>query len=173
MNIDDHNKSGRIRRSTLERFNDEMSLLDHPVEPDIDPEFYEPEPPSKRPRIVATLVAALVVGGGGLLFLSRHMGSETPSELAVVPAPATPAAMIPSPMPAPAVEPATPVAPAPVETAPAPAETAPAPEPEVEAAVDAIPSDVPSVATVVVPSAWTKIGARSGKASTRHHRSRR
>jgi hypothetical protein len=161
MSTEDQKQPGRIRRSTLERFNDEMSLLDRPIAQDIDPEFYEAEPPSKRPRIVATLVAAIVLGGGGFLFLSRPGGGE----LAAVPAAATPAAMIPAPRPAaPAAAPAIAVV--------------PEVEADVEAEVDAVPSDVPSVAAAIAPSAWTKIGARAGSKHARpaqkiRHRHRR
>jgi hypothetical protein len=142
------NGAPRIRRNTLERFNDELSVLDRPLETDV--EYYDEEPPSKRPRMVAIAAALFVIGGVGAGFpmLSGHIGGATPSiELAVAP----PAAAIPTPVLAPSPSPPPPVA-APPE--PALAEI----EPDAEPAVDAVPSDASSIPIAVAPSPWTRMG---------------
>ena len=174
--IDGLNGAPRIRRSTLERFNDELSVLDRPLDADV--EYYDEEPPSKRPRMVAIALAALLVigGGGGFLLLSRHLGGAAPRiELAIAPAAAPVAAATAETvaMPAPAATPTPAVAAAP-EPALEPAEV----EIEAEVPVDTVARDAPSVATAVAPSAWGKLGkagaqhARSTKAS-QQHRTRR
>ncbi len=165
--------SGRIRRSTLERFNEELAILDRPLEDEV--EYYDDIPPSPWPKWIAIGAAMfLLSGAAGIVFL-RHNAATTPVAAIAVAAPA----------PAPTPAPETPMPGAPgieVASIPAPAAAAPAPEAlEADVAgddaddqevVDAIPSDVPSVAAAVAPSAWSKIGSQAGRSSGHTKRSR-
>ena len=64
----------RGRKSTLECFNDELSVLERPLESDV--EYFDDPPPSRwRGRGVAVIVAAAVVGCGA--FLLRAVASGT------------------------------------------------------------------------------------------------
>lgn len=162
----------RIRRSTLERFNDELSVLDRPLEADV--EYYDEQPPSKRPRMVAITMALFVIGGGGgFLLLSRHIGAPAPPVELVI---ASPAAAPPAPTVAPSLPPPLP-APPPIAAAPEPEPEPAEITPEAEPALDTVPSEG---AIAVAPSAWGRIGhatarakhARSTK-TNRQHRTRR
>ena len=112
---------GRARRSTIEQFNDELAVLDRPLEDDV--EYYD-EPAPRRPwRRAAALFGALaLLGGGTALAVSRRSApvaersTAEPPRVALVlaapslaPAPelAPPAAL---PPPAPMVRPAQPAA---------------------------------------------------------------
>jgi hypothetical protein len=141
--------SGRVRKNTFERFNEEMSVLDRPLENDV--EYYDEEPPSRAPRVAAIAVALFLVGGGAFLMLHRHYAASAP-------APVLAAAPVPVPAPAPVAMPAAPAA----------------VEPEVEVAADAVPGDAPPVAAAVSPSAWSKMSkpaARSKHARASKHKS--
>jgi hypothetical protein len=55
----------RPRRSTLETFNEEMALLDRPLEND-EIEYYDEEPPPRRwPRLVFVGAVLCGLGFGG------------------------------------------------------------------------------------------------------------
>jgi hypothetical protein len=149
--------SGRVRKNTFERFNDEMSVLDRPLENDV--EYYDEEPPSRAPRVAAIGAVLFLLGGGAFLMLHRHFAASAPAPvLAAAPAPVPAAAPAPVPAPAPVAMPAAPAA----------------VEPEVEVAVDAVPGDAPPVAAAVSPSAWSKMSkpaARSKHARASKHKS--
>jgi hypothetical protein len=153
---DDEKIDSRVRRSTLERFNDDMSLLDRPLEAEV--EYYDDPPPSPWPKRLMIGAAMFILSGGAGFVLLRHGGAATPvAAIAAVSPAATP-------------EPAAPVAAAP-EIAPAPvaAEGDDGDDGEV---VDAVPSEVPSAATAVSPSGWSKIGSKSARSSGHTKRTR-
>ena len=99
---------GRVRRSTLERFNDELSVLDRPLEAEV--EYYDDPPRRPWRRAAAALGVLALVGAGAfttVLALGRRSASAAAGDgeaakVAVVLQPA------PSPMPAAAAPPATP-----------------------------------------------------------------
>jgi hypothetical protein len=108
----------RPRRSTLETFNDEMAVLDRPLEGDVE---YVDEPRKSRLRPIGFAAVVVIVGVGGALFMSRHRAAEQ------VEAKVTEAAPAPAPTPAPAPAEASPVMLATQTPAAAPAPAAPVP----------------------------------------------
>ena len=164
----------RARRSTLETFNDEMAVLDRPLENEV--EYVDEAPQPSRWRGVA-LFAGIVLGmgmGGGVI-LSRRQPAVQPiakAPQAVAPAPV---AAAPAPDPAPAAAPAAaevPVLAAQVPAAAPAPEAAAAPAEDDEAATD---GDAPAAAP---PShgAWTKVkssshGKHAAAGKSAHHRS--
>jgi hypothetical protein len=60
--------ASRPRRNTLETFNDELAVLDRPIEGDV--EYYDEMPPVRRLRLRTVAAAIFVLGGGGFLALS-------------------------------------------------------------------------------------------------------
>src|SRR3982751_544536 len=61
----------RPRRSTVETFNDELAVLDRPIEGET--EYFDEAPPPSRLRRAGGLVAVVVmVGVGGALLISRQ-----------------------------------------------------------------------------------------------------
>lgn len=115
----------RIRKTTLEHFNEEMSVLDRPLEGEV--EFYD-EPKPRRWRVPATGAAIFLVSCGAYLGVLRHRSTAAalaaPAPAAVVaaaPAVATPPPVAAAPSGSAAVEPASaPPAPAPAPSAAAP-----------------------------------------------------
>ena len=92
----------RPRRTTLETFNDEMAVLDRPLENDV--EYFDEKPPAKRRRFGAIAGGVLVLGAVASLLFSRGSG-----EAHATPPLAIASASVTAPAPAPVV---TPVAPA-------------------------------------------------------------
>ena len=60
----------RPRRSTLETFNEELAILDRPIEVEV--EYYDEAPPKRRFGMGAIAAALLLLAGGGFLTLSGH-----------------------------------------------------------------------------------------------------
>jgi hypothetical protein len=169
--------SSRPRRSTLETFNDEMAVLERPLEGEI--EYFDEKPPSRWPRLAGFVAVVVVVGVGGSLAISRHRAAAGMQALAAQPASeASPAPAAAQPMLA-ARTAAPPVAPAAPEAAPA--------EGAVVSAAGEAPSDDATAASdddSARPasgsrSAWGKVRnkagdakhARSSSSKTTHHRS--
>jgi hypothetical protein len=94
-------EGGRVRRSTLERFNDELAVLDRPLEDDV--EYYDDPPPRQLLRRAAAACGVLaLVGAGAVLAVGRRSASANSNDgerprVAVVlrraPSPAPPAAL--------------------------------------------------------------------------------
>jgi hypothetical protein len=180
--------SERKRRSTLDLFNDEMSVLERPLVDDV--EYYDEVPPRSGWRKVGAFVAAAAMTAGGALFFMKHyppkgaVAAQTaqavsPAAAKVATTPVAPVAPV--------------VAPAPAAAAPAVAATAPAASAKVEvAANEAAPAEAPAGDDgeqaadeaparqgAVKPSAWVKAShhagharhSRADKASARHHKS--
>jgi len=147
----------RPRKTTIETFNDELAVLDRPLENDV--EYYDEKPPSRWPKITSVLFGVVVIGAAsGLVFVKMRSSNAAPAQAAA---------------PAPAV--ATPSAPIAVAPAPAPTPVAaptPAAEETDEASVDE-PAEAPAAdeAAPRAPSraAWTKIRTKS--VHTKHARS--
>jgi hypothetical protein len=124
----------RPRRNSIEAFNQEMAVLDRPLEGDVE---YIDEPRPSHLRTVGVVALIAIVGVGGALFVSRHRGAAdaqaNAAEATTPPAAPAPAAAAVAPAAVlatntPAVEPAP--APAPAEAI-APEAAAPeAAEPE-------------------------------------------
>jgi hypothetical protein len=163
---DEEQKRGR--RSTLENFNDEMSVLDRPIEGDV--EYIDETPKPSRLKGVA-LFAGIVIGmgmGGGVVLSRRHAAAQ-PAALVAQAAPApVPAVAAP-----PVVEPVL-AAQAPAAVVPAPAaEEAAAPVAEEDSAGDDDEAPAPAAAS---PSAWSKVKTKGhGKqaravSASAHHR---
>ena len=184
----------RKRRSTLDLFNDEMSVLERPLENDV--EYYDEVPPPSHGKKVAMFVTAAALTSGGALVAMRHFPPKRAvAEIAhvispAVAAPALPPAAAPAPAaPAPA---AASAAPAPAAPAPAAAAAAPAAAKTAIAANEAAPVEAPAGGDEEQPaadeapaheapvkaSAWTKVKhnagharhSRADKAGARHHK---
>jgi hypothetical protein len=140
----------RPRRTTLEAFNEEMAVLDRPLENEV--EYYDETPPAKGRKLGALAGAMLVLGAAGFLLLSRASGSTPATPPLAIAAPAAPA---PSPAPV-----ATPVAPAPAAPAQVAMNEAP---PESEAPPVAMPR-------AASRGAWAKAAGSSHRESRHHHR---
>jgi hypothetical protein len=144
----------RVRKSTLEKFNDEMSLLDRPIDGDV--EYVDEAPPKSRMRGVALFAGiALGLGLGGGVVLSRRHAAAPPRAEASQPAAAVIAAAPPAP--APVVETA------PVLAAQVPAAAA-APAPEPAADEESATDDDVTAAPAPTPGAWGKVKAKAGHA---------
>lgn len=152
----------RNQKSTLENFNAEMSLLERPLETEV--EYFDEAPPPSRWRrigLFAGIVVVMGLGGGLVLSRQRQATAETPAQAAAQPAPAAaPAAPTVLAATAPAAEPAA----------------APAAAPATDDGGDQAEADEPAPAK---PSAWSKVRtsgkgshakhARSGGKSSRRH----
>jgi hypothetical protein len=110
----------RVRKTTLDNFNEEMSVLDRPMEVEV--EFYD-EPRPRRWRVPAIGAAIFVLSCGAYLGLLRHRRAAEAASAATVPA-AAPAPVVAS---APSVPSAATTAAMPPPAAAAPATPAPAP----------------------------------------------
>ena len=139
----------RPRRSTIETFNDELAVLDRPLEQDV--EYFDEKPPAKGRRFGAIAGAVLVLGAAASLLVSRGSGqAHATPPLAIASAPVT------APAPAPEITPVAPVLPP-----PAPAQVA---------MNDAPPPAMPRVSS---RAAWTKAAAPARRDSRhRKHRAR-
>ena len=159
----------RPRRNTLDTFNDEMSVLDRPLEGEVE---YEEPRPSRWGRLgmFVGIVAAVGIGGG--FALSRRHAALTLVAEASTPAAAT----------APAVAAPAPAAPAPAAARPTvlaaaspAAEAAAAPV----AADDDAGDDDSAQPAPASPVAWDKVKTKSGhgkrsrlpSGKTSHHHS--
>lgn len=79
----------RPRKNTMERFNDELSVLERPLEGDI--EYYDEAPPPARWRKLGAFVLVAGLTCGGSLFVMRHSSHReavAPSSATVSAAPA-------------------------------------------------------------------------------------
>ena len=170
MNDASNDGPARGRRSTLECFNDEMSILERPLENDV--EYYDERPPSRWRRRGLGVIAGLAValGGGGVLLRAQHRAPALASAQHRAPALASaqpgPALASAQPRPEGAKrEPGAVASPEVLAIA-----TIPAVTPEAEAA------DVPDSPPPPSRVAWAKIAraghprhARAGKSSPRTH----
>jgi hypothetical protein len=104
--------AARPRRSTLETFNDELAVLDRPIEGDV--EYCDEVPPTRWLRLRTVVAALFVVAGGGFLALSGlRPGELAPTSSAQVVAPAkVPVESVAAAASAPAFTPRAPSAPA-------------------------------------------------------------
>src|SRR5947207_782072 len=59
----------RSRKNTIERFNDEMAVLDRPLEGEV--EYIDEKPPRRWGHFVAFAATIAIVGGGGAYLLSH------------------------------------------------------------------------------------------------------
>ena len=140
----------RPRRSTLETFNEEMAVLDRPLDGEV--EYYDEAPvrPSAWRRVGMFVAVAAIIGVGGSVVMSRHRAQAAASAEPASPAPAMVVASAP-----PAV-----AAPAPLPAVPLPAAEAAQPPPAEDSATDEEPAPVPPVAH----SAWSTINGKSDHA---------
>jgi hypothetical protein len=156
----------RARKNTFERFNDEMAVLDGPLQ-EQDVEYYD-EPQPRRWRVRAIGLALFAVSCGGYLAVSRHHAPVS-AEAAPAPAPAPAAAVAAAPPPAAAVAAAPP---------PAAATPSPETEPAAKAAGAAgAPVEKPAAAPEVVAAAEParaeshhRHASRHASKSHHHHR---
>jgi hypothetical protein len=150
------------RKSAVEEFNDELAVLERPLEVEY---FDDEKPPSRWRQAAGFMAVVVVVGVGGALLISRNRAAADARELAAGPA-----------SPAPAAAAAAAAAPSPALAA---AQTPPAPEAPAadEAAADSAGEDSAGPAPAT-RSAWTKVRtkpghskhARSGSSKTASHR---
>ena len=157
------NDAGRGRRSTLDFFNDEMAVLERPLEGA--GEYVDEAPgPSRWRRVGMFAVLVAVMGvGGGVVLSRRHTAVESHAQ-ASQPTTSPGAA-------APSVIAATATAPAPAAGAPAPAAAA-----DEGSATDENAAAAPSHATSDKAKAKSGHGKRSrstSSKSSRHHASKR
>jgi hypothetical protein len=156
----------RERKTTLDTFNDELAVLDRPIEGDVEYED-EVQPPSRFRRVGLFAGIVVVMGlGGGLLLSRRHATVEAPAQASAQPAPpaatptvlaaAAPAAAMPAPTPTPAAEP--------------PAEQAAAPAPAADEGADEPSTDDEPTPAPAKRSAWSKVRTKSSTHS-KHARS--
>ncbi|HEY7373712.1 MAG TPA: hypothetical protein VIF57_16235 [Polyangia bacterium] len=156
-------EAARPRRSTLETFNDEMAVLERPLEGDV--EYVDEKPPRRWPQRLGLFVGAVaLVGIAGSLVMSRHKAAvarvdQMPPAAAVASAPiaeAQLAAVVPAALPAaPPPEPAVAVAPAEADDDAEADDQA-----ETEAAAWKAPSR----------SEWTKVRTQTKVTSAKHAR---
>jgi hypothetical protein len=136
----------RMRKTTLENFNEEMAVLDRPLEGEV--EFFD-EPRPHRWRVPAVGMAIFALSCGAYLGVLRHRNSANPAS-------ATSAA--PAPVAALAVGSTPP--------APAPSAAAAAPGPDVPAA--AAPSEAAEAAPVA-PTPSSTLADDESRSDGRHH----
>ena len=156
------------RKSAVEEFNEELAVLERPLEGEVE-YFEDAQPPSRWRQAGAFLAVVVVVGVGGSLLISRNRAAADARELAAGQAsPAAAVAAAPPPALAAAQTPPAPAAPE------APAAVADAPAAD-EAAADSAGEDSAQPAPAT-RSAWTKVRtkaahskhARSGSKTTTH-----
>ena len=133
-------RSPRVRTTTLDRFNQEMSVLDQPLDGEV--EYYD-EPQPRRWRVRAIGVAIFALSFGGYLTAARYR--HPPQVAAREPSAPAPAAEVVAAVPTP------PSAPALAMAAPAPA------------------TEKPEAASADEPAAPSKTVALQTKADPHHH----
>jgi hypothetical protein len=134
----------RPRKTTLETFNEELAILDRPLDNDV--EFIDERPLRRRAwqGMSAVLISTALVAGGALLFFSH------PDPDAIIAAARAAAAAAPT----------APLPPPPAQQAPAVAVTEIAPPPPAPVAIE--PSGEPATWRQPPPrTAWTKLRLRS------------
>ena len=165
MSTDNSDSKARPRRSTLETFNEELAVLDRPLEGDV--EYYDEVPPRRRFRPLPVAVAVFALTGGGLWALSAHRG-KGPIEVGAL-ATSLPPASVPAFTSPPPTAPAV----APSGTAAVPIATPPAATPtESPAESDEVPTRSSSPPSTAVwaksfhPEGHPKHGRSTGKRSS-------
>jgi hypothetical protein len=154
----------RARRTTLDLFNDEMAVMDRPIEGDV--EYLDEKPPSRWRGVAAFCATVALVGGGGAFLISHHRSAVAAQSEAS--RPATAAAQAPALPPVAALQPGAVTAPAaPTE---APAAVAPAPDEEEDAVADGPSEDTAAVHHAASRTAWTKVHSKATSHS-KHARS--
>ena len=143
--------SPRVRTTTLDHFNQEMSVLDQPLDGEV--EYYD-EPQPRRWRVRAIGVAIFALSFGGYLTAARYRHApQVAAREPIAPPPAAAAVVV-------AAIPTPPSAPAVAKSAPAATAAAPA-------------TEKPETAGADEPAAPSKPVALLTKADGhRHHRSR-
>ena len=149
-------RSPRVRTTTLDRFNQEMSVLDQPLEGEV--EYYD-EPQPRRWRVRAIGVAIFALSFGGYLTAARYR--HPPQVAAREPSAPPPAAEVVAAVPAPPS--------APAGASPAPAATAAAPATEKSETASADEPTAPSRAVALQTKADRHHHHHSHHASGRHH----
>jgi hypothetical protein len=76
----------RPRKTTLETFNDEMAVLDRPLENDV--EYYDEKPPSRWRGVTSVLFGVVVIGAASGLVFVKMRSSNAAQAQAAAPAPA-------------------------------------------------------------------------------------
>ena len=138
-------RSPRVRTTTLDLFNQEMSVLEQPLDEEV--EYYdEPRPRRWRVRAIGVAIFALSFGGYLTATRYRHAPQVAAREPSAPPPAAAVVAAVPAPPPAPAV-----AMPAPVAMAAAPA------------------TEKPETASADEPAAPSKSVALHTKADRHHH----
>jgi hypothetical protein len=79
----------RARKDTLQRFNDEMAVLERPLENDV--EYVDEKPPRRWGKAFAFAATVAVVGIGGSLLISHHRAAVA-ARVESTPSPAVAAA---------------------------------------------------------------------------------
>jgi hypothetical protein len=157
----------RTRRATLETLDQELAVLDRPLEGDV--EYFDEPRPSRWPRAIGVMAVVMIVGVGGAVFLSRQGGAaDTREQASAPPAAITPPVLATQTTLAPAAPEAAPAEAAPAEAAPAeaaPAEAAPPVVAATEAPADDPAADEGAEAAPVSRSAWTKVRGKSAHSS--------
>ena len=139
----------RPRKTTLETFNDEMAILDRPLENDV--EYYDEKPPSRWRGMRSILVGVIAIGAASGLVFVKMRSSNAAASTAAATAPA-----------APAVLPSAAIAAAPAPAAPAPAAAVPARQEIADATGEAPAADEDDgPAPPPSRSAWTKLHTKT------------
>jgi hypothetical protein len=145
----------RQRRSTLDTFNDDLAVLERPLDGDV--EYVDEKPPTRWREAAAFIATVAIVGGGGAFMIHRHRAG-----LAAHEAPSPPATV------AVASTPSSPVAVAQPTAAPAAGPTAVAQAAPAEDAADGHDAE-PAAAS---PRASSKVKSHPGhRAHSKHARS--
>jgi hypothetical protein len=77
----------RQRRSTLDTFNDDMAILEAPLEGDV--EYVDEARPRRWQQVAAFIGTVVIVGGGGAFLIHRHRAGLAAHELPSPPAAVT------------------------------------------------------------------------------------
>jgi hypothetical protein len=171
----------RKRRTTLDVFNDELSVLERPLESEV--EYFDEAPPRSRWGRLSAFVAAAALTAGGSVMVMRYL---PPKKAAAQPSPAMAMATAAAPS-APAAAPAAAPMPASAKPPAAAKETAvaeaPAEAPAGAAAEEGAAADeAPARQAPIKPAAWVKAShhasghtrhSRADKAAARHQKHHR
>ena len=149
-------RSPRVRTTTLDRFNQEMSVLEQPLDEEV--EYYD-EPRPRRWRVPAIGAAIFALSFGGYLTAARYR--HAPQVAASEPSAPSPAAAVVAAVPAPPSAPAV--------VPPARAATAAAPPTEKPETASADKTTAPSKSVALRTKADGHHHHHSRHASGRHH----